>query len=663
MKKLFTIDDFMVAFISAIGYGFGENIARLSGWTEFMCIVASFALGILLEEITYNIVFSKAVQKYKSTRILTFVAILLAFLTAQYVSIKWMGVSLMAYLEEEFTYVVVLPIIGFVVNLIICEYRARKIRKIYGDGSEGFVFDLKAKDIEETNRGNRVITGEYDKNLAVKTTGGIFVGGKYKNTIYYLGIPYAKPPVGKRRWRAPEILPPSNEVFEAINFGPSAIQVEHKGSIFKNHRQSEDCLSLNIFIGNKETDEKKPVLVLFHQGDFTFGGSVDPLLYGVNFVSSNQDIVFVSFNYRLGIFGFIDFSEIPGGKAYTDTLNLGLLDQIAALEWIKENISSFGGNPDKITVMGFGSGATSILMLAASQRAKGLFQKAFVFNGNLSATCDSPNKARTLARDLLKETKTSTMNELLKLDTKTIKKATQRLWKNMCAPTCDGIMIPTNVDQAFKDSVASDIKFVIGISTDETKILRAYFGDQRYEDFLAAGMDVIHTYLDDNLADEVQKYIETQTSLSNEFEAKSKLLDQWIAVMMYHSAVSLKTGGSKVHLMYWDEKVLIDKLGPGTVDISATLLDNTEALQLYGSVMNADMSEILRGFLNKFVNGNDLQMYHNEIKGVDALKWEPFPKALIGSDGELTCDSIEDRLTEVKGLFELYGEKNKEIIR
>ena len=663
MKKLFTIDDFMVAFVAALGYGFGENIARLFGWPEFMCIVACFALGILLEEIIGGIVFSKAVQKNKSTRILIFAAILLVFLTAQYVSIKWMGASMMEYLEEEFLFVVGLPILGFIVNMIIRGYHVRKIRKIYGDGSEGFVFDLKAKDIEETNRQNQAITGEYDKNLAVKTRGGIFVGEKYKNTIYYLGIPYAKPPVGESRWRAPEVLPPSDAVFEAINFGASAIQVEHKGAILKNHRQSEDCLSLNICIGNEKTDEKKPVLVLFHHGDFSFGGSVDPLLYGVNFVSSNQDIVFVSFNYRLGIFGFIDFSEIPGGKAYTDTLNLGLLDQIAALEWIKENIAAFGGNPDKITVMGFDSGATSILMLAASQRAKGLFQKAFVFNGNLAAAYDSPEGARALARDLLKETQTSAMNELLKLDTKTLKEAAQRLWKDMCAPTCDGTLIPANVDQAFKDGAASDIEFVIGIPADITKVLRAYIGDQSYEDFMAAAMDVIHTYSDDNLADEVQKYIETQTSLSNEFEAKSKLLDQWMAVRMYRSAVSLTTGGSKVHLMYWDEKSLIDTLGSGTVDFAATLLENSEALRLYGNVMNADLSEVLQCILKKYINGDDLQMYQNEIQGADAFEWEPFPKALIGSDGELTCDSIEDRLTEVKGLFEFYGEKNKGIIR
>ena len=180
MKKLFTIDDFMVAFISALGYGFGETIARLSGWSEVMCIVACFAVGIVSEEIIGSIVFSKAVQKEKRNRIITFAAILLVFLAAQGIAVRWMGVSMIDYLEEEFLFVVGLPIIGFVVNMFIRGYHIRKIRKLYGDGSEGFVFDLKDRDVEETNRVNHPITGKYDADLAVKTMTGVYVGEKYK---------------------------------------------------------------------------------------------------------------------------------------------------------------------------------------------------------------------------------------------------------------------------------------------------------------------------------------------------------------------------------------------------------------------------------------------------------------------------------------------------
>ena len=291
MKKLFTIDDFMVAFISALGYGFGYTIPMHLGWPQLACMVACFALGIALEELISKIVFSKTVQQKTVNRVFTYVVILLIFLIAEFVSMRLLGTSLMEDLEEEFAWVVGLPILGLVVNLCIRGYRIRKIRKLYGDGSEGYVFDVTDKDIEEVNRQNRAIQGEYDSECAVRTRTGVYVGEKYKKTRIFMGIPYAKPPVGELRWKAPEPLPASEEVFEAKNFGASPIQVEHKGSIIRHHRQSEDCLTLNIAAGAGKTEAKKPVLVLFHHGDFTYGGAVDPLLYGGDYVNANQDIV------------------------------------------------------------------------------------------------------------------------------------------------------------------------------------------------------------------------------------------------------------------------------------------------------------------------------------------------------------------------------------
>ncbi len=652
MKKLFTIDDFMVAFISALGYGFGYTIPMHLGWPQFACIVTCFALGIALEEITGKIVFSKAVQKKTANRVFTYVTILLVFLIAEFVSVRLLGASLMEDLEEEFAWVVGLPILGLVVSLCIRAFRVRKIRKLYGDGSEGYVFDLKKEDIEETNRQNQPILGQYDAELAVKTRTGVYVGEKYKNTICYLGIPYAKPPVGELRWKAPEPLPASEAVFEAKNFGASAIQVEHKGSIIKHHRQSEDCLTLNIGVSEQKTEGKKPVLVLFHHGDFTSGGSVDPLSYGGDFAANHPDIVFVSFNYRLGIFGFIDFSEVPGGEACPDAMNLGLLDQIAALKWIRENIAAFGGDPERITVLGFESGATCICLLAASERAKGLFQRAFAFNGSPDSAYETPEASRTLAKALLKETNTSTMAELLQLDTEALKDAAQRLWMNMCAPTCDGELIPGQVFDAYRNGAASGIEFIVGITGGEMQVIRSSVGSRNYEDAVNAAVDNLQSNMDSSVASAVRAYLEAQAAASSELEAKSKLVGQWIALGIYRVAAMLSQGGNKVHLMYWDEKALIENLGSGTADVLAALLGNGEALRLYGSVMNSDLSETLQALLLKFVNGDALQLYRNEISGFDGLDWKAFPRALIVADGKFACDTIEGRLSEIKGLFD-----------
>ena len=104
--------------------------------------------------------------------------------------------------------------------------------------------------------------------------------------------------------------------------------------------------------------------------------------------------------------------------------------------------------------------------------------------------------------------------------------------------------------------------------------------------------------------------------------------------------------------MYWDEKPVLEKLGSGSVDAVATLLGNSEALRMYGSVMNKDLSETLQALLQKFVSGDALQLYRNEISGFGGLDWKAFPRALIVAGGKLTCDTIDDRITDVKGLLD-----------
>ena len=108
-------------------------------------------------------------------------------------------------------------------------------------------------------------------------------------------------------------------------------------------------------------------------------------------------------------------------------------------------------------MLGFDSGATSVMLLAASEQVKGLFQRVFAFNGSPASAYDTPQASRALAKNLLKETQTSTMRELLALDTEALKNAAQKLWQNMCAPTCDGVMIPTDVYQAYRDGAASGV--------------------------------------------------------------------------------------------------------------------------------------------------------------------------------------------------------------
>lgn len=172
--------------------------------------------------------------------------------------------------------------------------------------------------MRELNGANKEIQGDYDKKISVRTKTGTYVPNKNKDVLEFLGIPYAKAPVGDLRNEKTCPLDKSNKVFEAKYFGPSAPQADLEGNILKYHKQSEDCLTLNIWTSNNDKKEK-PVIVYVPGGSFIAGGSANVVGDGENFIKENPECIYVSINYRLGVLGFKGNS------------NLGLYDQIEAL--------------------------------------------------------------------------------------------------------------------------------------------------------------------------------------------------------------------------------------------------------------------------------------------------------------------------------------------
>ena len=661
MKKLFTVDDLVVAAVSAPGYGLGFEIPKVLGYPEWLCGIICIVAGTVMFMLGNKIIFNENVQERTTYRLIAFAVMILIVLAAHHFSTTFMNMSMVDHVIEQWEFVIIPPLVVFIFGLVVRYYQIRKIRERYDDGSDGFVFEgaIEQSDIDEANRQNRIIQGGFDTDLAVKTKTGFFVGVKENDSILFSGIPYAKPPVGELRWKAPEPLPESEEVFEAKYPGASAIQVDYDGSILKHHRQSEDCLTLNICIGSDRTAQKKPVIVIFHHGDFSYGGSADPLLYSEDFTKVYPDTVGVTFNYRLGLLGFIDFSEVPGGENYPDALNLGLLDQIAALRWIHENISAFGGDPEKITVMGFESGAVSISLLAACEQAKGLFQKAFVFYGNPMASYDTPETSRNLAKKLLQETSTTTMAELMRLPEERLKEASQKLVMSFSAPTRDGKLIPLDALAAYRNGAAAGIDFIFGIPSNEVHIYKSFVGGEKYANFISKDLDYVLRYFDTAspaAAKAVRDYIKEQSAKMSELEAKAKIYDQLGVLGTYFSAKNLAESGNKVYMFHWRLKPLIEKLGSGTVDVLTTFLGSNKTAQIYGNVLNKDVAETLQNLFVKFQSGDELRLYNNELKGISAINWEEFPKALIVSEKGFKCEQIANRLTDVKCLFDFFNE-------
>ena len=222
---------------------------------------------------------------------------------------------------------------------------------------------------------NKVITDDnYDKSLAVKCINGTFVGKKTDDVITFRGIPYVgKQPVGELRWKAPVDVIPCDSVYEAYYNAKVAPQPEVEISSY--YFQDEECLYLNVWQSVKATVEQKPVIVWIHGGAYAYGGTVDILYDFHDFVEENPEVIVVSVAYRLGVLGFLHLSHLPDGKDYPDAQNLGLLDQIAALKWVHENIAGFGGDPDNVTIWGESAGAGSVTMLPLLEGSQQYFKR------------------------------------------------------------------------------------------------------------------------------------------------------------------------------------------------------------------------------------------------------------------------------------------------
>lgn len=210
---------------------------------------------------------------------------------------------------------------------------------------------------------NGKIDGSYNPSVAVKCFNGTFVGQQDEGILTFRGIPYAKPPVGSRRWKRPAPAPQDDGVYEAYYFGKSPIQTEWETEEGSYYPQGEDCLYLNVWVNRTNTTAKKPVMVFFHGGGFGWGGTADPLYDGANFVRENPDIILVTVGYRIGLMGFVDFSDLKGGSNFADAPNLGILDQIESLRWVQKNITFFGGDRKNVTIFGESAGGASVSLL------------------------------------------------------------------------------------------------------------------------------------------------------------------------------------------------------------------------------------------------------------------------------------------------------------
>ena len=262
--------------------------------------------------------------------------------------------------------------------------------------------------------------------MIAETRCGLVSGIKEGSIFVFRGIPYAQPPVGSLRFRPPLPPTPWSGVFTADKFGPMALQPQAPPFLPRAPlEQSEDCLTLNIWTPGKDLG-KLPVLLWIHGGGLTTGSGADPYSQGHGF-AQDGNLVFVSINYRLGALGFLHLGDILG-EDYTSSGNCGILDIVAALRWVQDNIASFGGDPSRVTIGGVSAGAKAVASLFTVPEASDLFQQAILQSG-AAQTIRNRQTAASVTREVLKQLglSVSKAHQLLTLPAREIISAQERL--------------------------------------------------------------------------------------------------------------------------------------------------------------------------------------------------------------------------------------------
>ena len=321
--------------------------------------------------------------------------------------------------------------------------------------------------IRESWGENRRITDEYDPALAAKCTNGIFVGRRKDSLLVFRGIPFACPPVGELRWKKPQPVPDGEDVQEAYYNGKTPIQTEWPSERASYYPQGEDCLYLNVWTAPEKQPEGKTVMVFIHGGSYGWGGTADPLYDGENFVRAHPEIVLITIGYRVGLMGFVDFSQIEGGEEFPDAPNLGIWDQIEALRWIRRNADAFGGDPEKVTIFGESAGGGSVSILPFIPEAKGLFRRVIAESGSAALTY-SRDECADFTRRLIKETGAASMRDLMLLSESRLMEVNEKLNYFNNFPQRDGVLIPEDPYAPYREGRTADIDMLIGTNADET---------------------------------------------------------------------------------------------------------------------------------------------------------------------------------------------------
>ncbi len=289
----------------------------------------------------------------------------------------------------------------------------------------------------------------------------------------FLGIPFAAPPLGPLRWKPPQPAGKWHGVRQVTSFGSRCMQQDPSADMmFRDPGESEDCLTLNVWTPAAKSAGKLPVMVWIYGGGFTSGGTSEGRQDGEHL--THKGVVVVSMNYRLGIFGFMATHELVAEDPHHSAGNYGLLDQLAALQWVRRNIAAFGGDPDNVTIFGESAGSFAVSAHMASPLSQGLFARAIGESGGAFASTELPfpplKEVEKLTEDYfhtvlsdssLAALRAASSEEILRLGKR------QRPGKPPFEPDTDGYFLPQSVAAIFAAGKQAHVPLIAGWNRDE----------------------------------------------------------------------------------------------------------------------------------------------------------------------------------------------------
>lgn len=504
---------------------------------------------------------------------------------------------------------------------------------------------------------NHKINGNYDSRHAVKCSNGTFVGVAEDRVIAYKGIPYAEAPTGELRWKPPVPAKDSDACYEAYYFGNSPIQTEWPSEPGSYYQQSEDCLTLNVWVNSRNVAKNKPVMVFFHGGSYGWGATSDPIYDGHNLINKFDDVILVSVEFRSGILGFIDFSSVEGGEAYRESGNLGLLDQKCALEWVQKNISAFGGNPGNVTIIGESSGAGSVSLLPLMEGTDDLFNRVIAESGSVALTY-SREECQNLTKMLIEETGCTNMYELTALSEEDLIEVNEKLNDYNNFPERDGIVLPEDLYGAYRAGDENDFDLLIGSNADE---VRYWIWEMDYTVPVLPGSFVykqlIPVMYENNLkrlnADE-KSHIDSFMSMQNDrkaWELSEFYNETLFRVPAMQQAAFHAKNGNRTYVYYWTYPCADREIGAcHAVELAYVLNNPEEAIYTGGQYDEVLADTVQLMWVNFARTGNP---------STDRYVWEQYEPderktMVLGEDIHMENDIKSSQRKEIEPILHHY---------